>query len=120
MADPTRDTTAGRVCNDLRNPARRTSRSTDAVMVGYVLERFRYRLASSPPGREHFVLEGGLLPAQFGARRMTRDLDILGRSFPGTGTETIHSIAATAEAHRKHRLRPGEKHHQTRGRNGTR
>nr|WP_254646837.1 nucleotidyl transferase AbiEii/AbiGii toxin family protein [Streptomyces sp. GbtcB6] len=48
-------------------------------MVEYVLERFVYRLASSPLGREHFVLKGGLLLAQFGARRMTRDIDILGR-----------------------------------------
>lgn len=78
MADPTRDTTAGRVYKDLRNLARRNSRSTDEVMVEYILERFLYRLASSALGREHFVLKGGLLPAQFGARRMTRDVDILG------------------------------------------
>lgn len=96
MANPTRDTTAGRVYNDLRNLARRNSRSTDEVMVEYVLERFLYRLASSPLGREHFVLKGGLLLAQFGARRMTRDIDILGRSFPGTETEIIHRIAAIA------------------------
>ncbi|MFF3261531.1 hypothetical protein ACFYWO_20475 [Streptomyces sp. NPDC002932] len=31
MANPTRDTTAGRVYNDLRNLARRNSRSTDVV-----------------------------------------------------------------------------------------
>ncbi|WP_328678912.1 nucleotidyl transferase AbiEii/AbiGii toxin family protein [Streptomyces sp. NBC_00343] len=96
MADPTRDTTAGRVYNDLRNLARRASRSTDEIMVEYVLERFLYRLATSPLGREHFVLKGGLLLAQFGARRMTRDIDILGRSFPGTETETVHRIAAIA------------------------
>jgi hypothetical protein len=96
MADPTRDTTAGRVYNDLRNLARRTGRSTDEVMVEYVLERFLYRLAASPLGREHFVLKGGLLLAQFGARRMTRDIDILGRSFPGTETEIVHRIAAIA------------------------
>lgn len=29
MANPTRETTAGRIYNDLRNLARRTSRSTD-------------------------------------------------------------------------------------------
>ncbi|MCX5187410.1 hypothetical protein [Streptomyces sp. NBC_00268] len=57
MANPTRDTTAGRVYNDLRNLARRNSRSTDEVMVEYTLERFLYRLASSPLGRRHFVLE---------------------------------------------------------------
>ncbi|MCH5674262.1 nucleotidyl transferase AbiEii/AbiGii toxin family protein [Streptomyces gilvus] len=66
-------------------------------MVEYVLARFLYRLASSPLGREHFVLKGGLLLAQFGARRMTRDIDILGRSFPGTEAEIIHRIAAIAD-----------------------
>jgi predicted nucleotidyltransferase component of viral defense system len=96
MVNPTRDTTAGRVYNDLRSLARRTSRSTDEIMVEYVLERFLYRLAASPLGREHFVLKGGLLLAQFGARRMTRDIDILGRSFPGTETEIVHRIAAIA------------------------
>ena len=48
-------------------------------MVEYVLERFLYPLAASPLGQEHFVLKGGLLPAQFGARRMTCDIDVLGR-----------------------------------------
>jgi hypothetical protein len=61
MANPARSTTAGRVYNDLRNLARRTSRSTDETMVEYVLERFLYRLAASPLSREHFVLKGGLL-----------------------------------------------------------
>nr|WSY51589.1 hypothetical protein OG999_16635 [Streptomyces sp. NBC_00886] len=75
MANPRRDTTAGHVYNDLRNLARRTRRSTDEIMVEYVLERFLYRLAASPLGSEHFVLKGGLLPAQFSARRMTRDRD---------------------------------------------
>lgn len=40
-------------------------------------------MAVSPLGGRHFVLKGGLLLAQFGARRMTRDIDILGREFPG-------------------------------------
>ncbi|MEU6258934.1 nucleotidyl transferase AbiEii/AbiGii toxin family protein [Streptomyces sp. NPDC047043] len=96
MANPARDTIAGRVYNELRNLARRNRRSTDEVMVEYVLERFLYRLAASPLGREHFVLKGGLLLAQFGARRTTRDIDILGRSFPGTETEIIHRIAVIA------------------------
>jgi hypothetical protein len=96
MAHPTRDTTAGRVYNDLRNLARRNNRSTDEVMVEYVLERFLYRLGTSPLGREHFVLKGGLMLAQFGARRTTRDIDILGRAFPGEETEIIRRIAAVA------------------------
>ncbi|MEV7300363.1 nucleotidyl transferase AbiEii/AbiGii toxin family protein [Streptomyces clavifer] len=96
MVNPTRDTTAGRVYNDLRNLARRNGRSTDEAMVEYVLERFLYRLAASPLGREHFILKGGLLLAQFGARRMTRDIDILGRAFSGEEAEIIRRIAAIA------------------------
>ncbi|MFI0729989.1 nucleotidyl transferase AbiEii/AbiGii toxin family protein [Streptomyces sp. NPDC021225] len=93
MVNPTRDTTAGRVYNDLRNLARRSGRSTDETMVEYVLERFLYRLSASPLGQEHFVLKGGLLLAQFGARRMTRDIDILGRAFPADEAEIIRRIA---------------------------
>ncbi|MFW6691627.1 nucleotidyl transferase AbiEii/AbiGii toxin family protein [Streptomyces sp. MAR4 CNX-425] len=96
MPGPTRETPAGRVYNDLRNLARRTGRSTDEIMVGYVLERFLYRLAASPLGREHFVLKGGLLLAHFGARRTTRDIDILGRSLPGGEAEIVRRIAAIA------------------------
>jgi hypothetical protein len=43
MPNPTRETTAGRVYNDLRNLARRTGASTDQVMLEYLLERFLYR-----------------------------------------------------------------------------
>ncbi|MFF0310989.1 hypothetical protein ACFYSC_26470 [Streptosporangium sp. NPDC004379] len=49
MPNPTRDTTAGRIYNDLRNLARRTGRSTDEVMIEYVLERFLYRVSLSRP-----------------------------------------------------------------------
>ncbi|WP_406392011.1 nucleotidyl transferase AbiEii/AbiGii toxin family protein [Streptomyces sp. NBC_00887] len=65
-------------------------------MVEYVLERFLFRLGASPLGREHFILKGGLLLAQFGARRMTRDIDILGHAFPGEEAEIIRRIAAIA------------------------
>ncbi|HEX3785690.1 MAG TPA: nucleotidyl transferase AbiEii/AbiGii toxin family protein [Pseudonocardiaceae bacterium] len=98
MPNPTRDTVAGRVYNDLRNLARRTGRPTDEVMLEYVLERFLYRLSIHPLGGQHFVLKGGLLLAQFGARRMTRDIDILGRAFPDDAqeiTRRISMIAAT-------------------------
>jgi hypothetical protein len=82
MPNPTRDTAAGRIYNDLRNLARRTGAPTDQVMLEYLLERFLYRVSIHPLGRQHFVLKGGLLLAQFGARRVTRDIDILGRAFP--------------------------------------
>ena len=96
MANPARDTTAGRVYNDLRNLARRDRRSTDEVMVEYVLERFLYRLAISPAGGRHFVLKGGLLLALFGARRMTRDIDILGQAFSGDEDEITRRIMVIA------------------------
>ena len=99
MPGPARDTTAGRIYNDLRNLARRTGAPTDQVMLEYLLERFLYRLSIHPLGQQHFVLKGGLLLAQFGARRITRDIDILGRAFPGEEQEIIRritQIAATA------------------------
>jgi predicted nucleotidyltransferase component of viral defense system len=99
MPNPTRDTAAGRIYNDLRNLARRTGAPTDQVMLEYLLERFLYRVSIHPLGRQHFVLKGGLLLAQFGARRVTRDIDILGRAFPGDEQEIIRritQIAATA------------------------
>jgi hypothetical protein len=99
MPNPTRDTTAGRIYNDLRNLARRRGAPTDQVMLEYLLERFLYRVSIHPLGRQHFVLKGGLLLAQFGARRVTRDIDILGRAFPGDEQEIIRritQIAATA------------------------
>lgn len=96
MPNPTRDTAAGRVYNDLRNLAHRTGAPTDQVMLEYVLERFLYRISAHPLGKQHFVLKGGLLLAQFGARRITRDVDILGRAFPGDEQEIIHRIKQIA------------------------
>jgi hypothetical protein len=65
-------------------------------MLEYLLERFLYRLSIHPLGRQHFVLKGGLLLAQFGARRITRDIDILGRAFPGDEQEIIRRITQIA------------------------
>ena len=96
MPNPSRDTNAGRVYNDLRNLARRNGASTDQVLLEYVLERFLYRLSIHPLGQQHFVLKGGLLLAQFGARRITRDIDILGRAFPGDEEEIIRRITQIA------------------------
>ena len=96
MPNPTRDTTAGRIYNDLRNLARRTGAPTDQVMLEYLLERFLYRVSVHPLGGQHFVLKGGLLLAQFGARRITRDIDILGRAFPGDEQEIIRRITEIA------------------------
>ena len=96
MPNPTRDTTAGRIYNDLRNIARRTGAPTDQVMLEYLLERFLFRVSIHPLGQQHFVLKGGLLLAQFGARRITRDIDILGRAFPGDEEEIIRRIEQIA------------------------
>lgn len=78
MAHPSRETTAGRVFNDLRNTARRQSRGTDELLVAYVLERWLYRVSISTY-RDRFILKGGLLLAALNARRSTRDGDLLGR-----------------------------------------
>lgn len=65
-------------------------------MLEYLLERFLYRLSIHPLGRQHFVLKGGLLLAQFSARRVTRDIDILGRAFPGDEQEITRRITQIA------------------------
>lgn len=96
MPNPTRETTAGRIYNDLRNLARRNGVPTDQVMLEYLLERFLFRVSAHPLGGQHFVLKGGLLLAQFGARRITRDIDILGRAFPGDEQEIIRRITEIA------------------------
>ena len=71
-----RGTTAGRVFNDLRNRARREGRSTDELLVFYVLERFLHRVSRSPYA-DRLVLKGGMLLAVLDARRSTRDADLL-------------------------------------------
>jgi len=73
---PSRSTTAGRVFNDLRNMAKREGRSTDELLVFYVLERFLYRVSRSAYA-ELLVLKGGLLLSVLDARRATRDIDLL-------------------------------------------
>ncbi|QSB06033.1 nucleotidyl transferase AbiEii/AbiGii toxin family protein [Natronoglycomyces albus] len=78
MPTPSRNSTAGRVFNDLRNAGRQQQRGTDELLVAYALERWLYRVSVSSY-RDQFILKGGLLLAAFGARRPTRDADLLGR-----------------------------------------
>lgn len=76
MATPPRDNIAGRVFNDLRNTARKQRRGTDELIVMYVLERWLYRMSTSPY-HDQFILKGGLLLSALDARRPTRDGDLL-------------------------------------------
>ena len=71
-----RQTTAGRVFNDLRNKARREGRTTEELLVLYALERWLYRLSLSPHA-DSILLKGGLLLSVLDARRPTRDGDLL-------------------------------------------
>jgi hypothetical protein len=61
MPDPSRNTEAGRVFNDLRNLGRKIGRNTDELLLNYGLERLLYRMSMDEPQR--FVLKGGLLLA---------------------------------------------------------
>jgi len=76
MTRPTRATSGGRAYLDLQNLARREKRSTQELLVLYVLERFLARL-SIGEHREKFVLKGGMLLAALSARRPTVDADLL-------------------------------------------
>lgn len=79
MSPPTRATTPGRAYLDLQARAKRERRPTDELFVLYVLERFLFRLSSSPH-RSRLVLKGGMLLAAFDERRPTRDIDLLARA----------------------------------------
>ncbi|MGY5049406.1 hypothetical protein ACWDE0_27870 [Streptomyces sp. 900105755] len=55
--------------------------------------------------------------AQFGARRMTRDIDILGHSSPGTETEIIRRVTPIADRRRR-RIRSHDTQDHPRGGRG--
>lgn len=98
MTRPTRADPAGRAFLDLQNLARRDGRSTQALLILYVLERFLARLAAGPHADE-FVLKGGMLLAVWHARRATIDGDFLARNLAVDTTTVlarIVEIAATA------------------------
>lgn len=93
--NPTRDTTAGQVFNDLRNLARRQGRSTDELLIFYVLERFLFRVSRSPYA-DRLVLKGGLLLAAFDARRSTRDADLLASHLAQDETQVVAWVSEVA------------------------
>jgi predicted nucleotidyltransferase component of viral defense system len=66
----------------LQRRARRERRGTQELFEFYLLERFLYRLSVSRY-RDRFVLKGGLLLTVLGARRPTRDADVLARGVAG-------------------------------------
>lgn len=77
---PSRDTSAGRAYNDLRNLARKQKRDPAEYITLYALEGFLARLAASESAAD-FVLKGGVLMAAFTERRPTRDIDFAARGF---------------------------------------
>jgi Nucleotidyl transferase AbiEii toxin, Type IV TA system len=91
--NPSRDTTAGRVFNDLRNLARRQRRLTDELLTRHVQEGFLRRLSESDH-RDRFILKGGLLLSVLDARRPTRDADLLGR---GIGCDEDSIVSAVLD-----------------------
>lgn len=64
----------------LQDHARKTDRPFQEVLEYYAMERFLFRLASSP-GSDRFVLKGALMFVAWGAHgfRPTRDIDLLAR-----------------------------------------
>ena len=90
---PRRDTTGGRVYNDLRNLARREGRDSAEFFTLYALEGFLARLVASEHA-EDFVLKGGVLMAAFAARRPTRDIDLAAISVSNGIPEIEHRVRA--------------------------
>lgn len=97
MASPSRATAAGWAFHELRKLAKSQGRSTDELLVLYVLERFLCRLSRSPH-RERLILKGGLLLAVLDARRTTRDVDLLARCLDRDVDSVLQLIAEIALA----------------------
>jgi hypothetical protein len=95
--NPSRASTAGQVFNDLRNLARRQGRSTDELLIFYVLERFLFRVSRSPYA-DRLILKGGLLLAAFDARRSTRDADLLASHLSQDETQVVAWVSEIASA----------------------
>ncbi|GLW97622.1 nucleotidyl transferase AbiEii/AbiGii toxin family protein [Microtetraspora sp. NBRC 16547] len=93
--NPPRDTPEGLAYNALRNLARREGRNTDDLITLYALEGFLRRLSSSQMAGQ-FILKGGLLLAAFGARRVTRDIDLMGRGFANDEQSVLSRVVSIA------------------------
>jgi hypothetical protein len=77
----------------LQSQARNERRGTQELFEFYLLERFLHRLSISPY-RDRFVLKGGLLLTVLGARRPTRDADVLAQ---GVGGDEDNLLAVVQE-----------------------
>lgn len=95
-APPSRDDTAGRAYNDLRNKARAAHRPTQELLQLYLLESFLRRLAGSGH-RENLVLKGGVLLAALGDRRPTKDVDLQARQLSNDAETTTRVICEIAQ-----------------------
>ena len=82
----------------LQRRARRDSRGVQELFEFYLLERFLYRLSISPY-RDRFVLKGGLLLTVLGARRPTRDADVLARGVAGDEESLIAVVEEISSIH---------------------
>ncbi len=95
MSRPTRADAGGRAYLDLQNLARQQGRSTQVLLVMYVLERFLARLAAGPDA-DRFVLKGGMLLAAWDARRATVDGDLLARGVTMDTAQVLARVVAIA------------------------
>ncbi|MBP2340940.1 hypothetical protein JOF41_007118 [Saccharothrix coeruleofusca] len=95
MNRPTKATPGGRAYLELRNRARRERRTTQELLVLYVLERWLARLTESPHAGE-LVLKGGMLLAALGARRPTADADLLAQRLTNDEAAVAELVVAVA------------------------
>jgi hypothetical protein len=96
MSRPRKDNPGGRAYLDLQNRARKEGRSTEELLVLYVLERWLARLAASPHAAK-FVLKGGMLLAALGARRPTSDADLLARHLANDEDTVVKLVTEIAD-----------------------
>ena len=87
--------TSREVYRALQRRARTEGRGTQELFEFYLLERFLYRLSLSRY-RDRFVLKGGLLLTVLGARRPTRDADVLARGIAGDKGNLLAAVGEIA------------------------
>jgi hypothetical protein len=95
VSRPTRQDSSGRAFLDLQNLAKRQGRDTGELLTIYALEGFLARLAASPRTGD-FVLKGGVLLAAYGARRPTRDVDLLATALSNDLTIALAAVREIA------------------------
>lgn len=96
MTPSSRASAEGAAFLDLQNRARRENRTTQELLILYVIERWIARLARSAYS-DNFILKGGMLLSYFGQRRPTVDVDTLALDMASDPVSVLRVVREIAE-----------------------